>query len=127
MIDRKCSRCHAFEPIRDSSHKSGYGFYCRECNNARRREWSAKNKERVRELARESRTEWCGFKYETAITRTTHGTRQSRERGLDAYGGKCECCGETRREFLTIDHIHGGGQRHRKTLTDYFFRWLARE
>lgn len=27
--------------------------------------------------------------------------------GIRAYGGRCACCGESRIEFLTIDHIHG--------------------
>ena len=33
---------------------------------------------------------------------------------ISAYGGKCALCGETHWEFLTIDHIHGGGTRHRR-------------
>jgi hypothetical protein len=32
------------------------------------------------------------------------------------YGEKCECCGETTREFLAIDHVHGGGNAHRSEL-----------
>lgn len=27
--------------------------------------------------------------------------------GIAAYGGKCQCCGESQVEFLTIDHING--------------------
>lgn len=37
------------------------------------------------------------------------------------YGGdtpSCECCNEQRYEFLTIDHINGGGGKHRKELGD---------
>jgi hypothetical protein len=26
---------------------------------------------------------------------------------------KCVCCGETERDFLTLDHINGGGGQHR--------------
>jgi len=29
---------------------------------------------------------------------------------------RCECCGETLIEFLGIDHINGGGSRHRKEI-----------
>ena len=32
---------------------------------------------------------------------------------ITSYGGKCSLCGETHPEFLTIDHINGGGTRHR--------------
>lgn len=38
---------------------------------------------------------------------------------LSNYGGKpprCACCGEDRYEFLTLDHIDGGGNRHRREL-----------
>lgn len=32
------------------------------------------------------------------------------------YGLKCNCCGEKEYKFLTIDHIYGGGQKHRREL-----------
>ena len=35
---------------------------------------------------------------------------------LDHYGGKCVCCGETRDFFLGIDHIGGGGNKHRRAI-----------
>ena len=41
---------------------------------------------------------------------------------------KCDCCGETILEFLTIDHKNGGGNQHRKRLgtrgSGMFYRWL---
>lgn len=45
------------------------------------------------------------------------------------YGGaKCVCCGETEGGFLTIDHINGGGNIHRKAIKTVggkdFYRWL---
>jgi hypothetical protein len=45
-------------------------------------------------------------------------------------GGKmaCACCGETTLEFLGIDHINGGGTKHRKKLGNpggfVFYIWL---
>jgi len=30
------------------------------------------------------------------------------------YGGKCVCCGETRVEFLTFDHMNNDGNKDRK-------------
>lgn len=35
---------------------------------------------------------------------------------IDGYGGRCACCGETERAFLTIDHVNGGGGQERKGL-----------
>lgn len=31
---------------------------------------------------------------------------------LEAYGAVCACCGESQYEFLTLDHINGGGGAH---------------
>lgn len=41
--------------------------------------------------------------------------RKIRERLFAGYGGKCVCCGETRFEFLALDHVNGGGREERKT------------
>jgi hypothetical protein len=44
------------------------------------------------------------------------------------YGGRCECCGEREMTFLTIDHIEGGGERHRQKVGwgTQFYRWLRK-
>ena len=49
---------------------------------------------------------------------------------IEAYGGKCACCGERTFEFLTIDHIGGGGRQHRSRTGHQLnglplYRWLA--
>src|SRR5579859_8227770 len=36
---------------------------------------------------------------------------------LDHYGWACACCGETVVAFLCIDHVNGGGNKHREELT----------
>ena len=50
-----------------------------------------------------------------------------RDEVIEGYGGKCTCCGETLREFLTIDHIHGDGKKDgelgRRGGRD-LYRWL---
>lgn len=61
---------------------------------------------------------------------------------FNAYGGaKCSCCGEKHVEFLTIDHVDGGGAEHRRTLASelgwkasstgmtgyHFYSWLAKQ
>jgi hypothetical protein len=54
-----------------------------------------------------------------------------RDRILEHYGGEiphCECCGEKHKEFLTIDHIDGGGAEQRKDglRGQSFYLWLIR-
>lgn len=57
-------------------------------------------------------------------------TAQQRFQCLMHYSNgviQCECCGELEYEFLTIDHINGGGQKQLKELKRIgtnFYRWL---
>jgi predicted restriction endonuclease len=52
-------------------------------------------------------------------------TLKWRKEVLAHYGGKCVCCGETTFEFLAMDHIHGGGNKHRKQLKhNDMCRWI---
>ena len=42
------------------------------------------------------------------------------------YGGnppKCSCCGESTYQFLSIDHIKGGGNKHRKAVKAQNLYW----
>lgn len=45
---------------------------------------------------------------------------------LEYYGHKCECCGEFRSEFLAVDHINGGGKKHRRKIGENIHYWLVR-
>lgn len=53
--------------------------------------------------------------------------RALRLAAITHYGGRCECCGETRFEFLAIDHRNGGGSEHRRReVKGPIERWLKR-
>ena len=39
---------------------------------------------------------------------------------------RCACCGEEHIEFLTIDHVGGGGNKHRKEINNELYGWLRR-
>lgn len=46
---------------------------------------------------------------------------------MEAYGHECECCGERSAEFLAMDHVYGGGNKHRKTIgCANIYLWLKR-
>lgn len=46
------------------------------------------------------------------------------------YGGnppQCACCGEKTYEFLCIDHINGGGGKHRKSFKNgHYMNWIRK-
>jgi len=82
----------------------------------RRRKYYAENRERMKAASRKWRSEH------------REAYRKRKRRVFAAYGGKCACCGESHVEFLTIDHIDGGGTQHRKKLKVEggagIYRWL---
>lgn len=80
---------------------------------------SARGKEAKRKRRAEGR-----IPYETA----SH--RRMRLALLAHYSGgvpTCACCGETRIEFLSLDHVNGGGARHRAGLRGNASRSIYRD
>lgn len=50
-----------------------------------------------------------------------------RNKVISYYGGKCNCCGENLYEFLSIEHLDGGGTKHRKELSSpNIDRWIIK-
>jgi len=45
---------------------------------------------------------------------------------IAAYGGQCECCAVNVSQFLTVDHVAGGGKAHRKKIHNNFYEYLRR-
>jgi len=92
-----------------ASFKKINSCICKKCGNKYDKEWQQNNRDSYNQLQRESK-------------------HRLRDEVIDAYGGVCKCCGETRKEFLTIDHIYGDGNKHRREMgflsSDMFYRWL---
>jgi hypothetical protein len=59
---------------------------------------------------------WRTNNHDHAKTYKRNLDQAVRKEVIDHYGGACVCCGETRLPFLSLDHKHGGGSRHRKEL-----------
>lgn len=49
-----------------------------------------------------------------------------RRKVLAHYGNQCMCCGEKTYEFLEIDHINGGGEKHRKEIGSHIVEWAIK-
>lgn len=73
--------------------------------------WRENNRERANELSRISKK-----RYEES----------AKKKVFDYYGRECACCGEKEMMFLTIDHIDGGGTKHRKKMGEKITTWLLR-
>lgn len=79
------------------------------------RKYKAKNRElglcdRCKKPQLEGKTQ-CKECSEAAINKA----RKLRRDVFGIYDNKCRCCGEKREEFLTIDHVNGGGGQERKS------------
>lgn len=46
---------------------------------------------------------------------------------IEAYGGRCSCCGEADPAFLSVDHVNNDGAEHRREIgRGSLYWWLRR-
>ena len=43
---------------------------------------------------------------------------------MEAYGGTCQCCGESKLEFLALDHINKDGAKERREVGSSYSIYL---
>jgi len=130
---KKCTKCHKLKLLSDFTpnklYKDGLTYWCKLCISrysklkyhldpsfAKRLNknniiWQKKNKDKIRYNLLK-----LAYKYKTkAINHYSNGTNS------------CSCCGEQHIEFLSINHINGGGNQHRKKVNKsgwLFLKWL---
>lgn len=95
----------------------------REKRNAKNREWYRKNAEarKVKQsIYRKENKEKVNAA--TRIWQKAH-IRQLRKEMIDAYGGKCTCCGESEPIFLQLDHINNDGNVERRKHGNHVVEW----
>lgn len=109
-----CTKCQQAKPKttqyfwQHKRSKTGFSWWCIDCSRAYAKEkgprsnkkWYTRNSEQKRAYA--------------------HTWRKAlRLQILQHYSGQeiplCACCGDTHLEFLALDHINGGGTKHRKS------------
>ncbi len=54
------------------------------------------------------------FATSKVLSHVSKPTKTLKQKVIKAYGGKCECCGISEHDFLTIDHIYRDGKEDRK-------------
>ena len=102
----------------------------RDRHNLLRRVWYRKNKDKILKKSKE----WQFVNKERCLKRRHQRTEELKEKILRYYGGgsvECVLCGENRIPTLSIDHIDGGGTKHRKETGihggKHMYRWLEKE
>src|SRR5688572_6031846 len=61
--------------------------------------------------------QYCAYHLEQIRSKLARQRQTLKLCAFNQYGGAvCKCCGETRTEFLSIDHVQGGGGKHRKEI-----------
>lgn len=89
------------------------------------RKYREKHKEELREKQREYDLTKRVRNKEADRRRNAKLRRRNKELVFNHYGRSCACCRENHEEFLTIDHILGGGNAHRKTIGN-IYAWLVK-
>lgn len=107
-----------------------YGERCRICRRVKEKEYRTKNKISLKykeynkeyqathqEHLRECAKRWRAENKDVIKAKKLEAHRAQRKmlwaKAIEFFG-PCACCGETRIEFLSIDHINGGGNAERK-------------
>ena len=73
--------------------------------------------------------EWYYKNREKRIESQKRAVLKLKDNIFERYGNCCACCNESHREFLIIDHIDGGGNKHRKEMTrngQAIYHWLRK-
>ncbi len=121
-----CSKCKTSKTIdnfyKDKRRKDGLSCWCRDCSNRSKVLSYRKNPQpyikRIIAYHDKDPEKWRKYakEYKMKLKREV----------MDKYGGKCKCCGEKELVFLTIDHINGGGNKHRKIIGKNIYVWLKK-
>jgi len=127
---KTCATCSLEKPISDFYLVKGRPRkHCKECTKQHMRNKHHTHykhipefRERVRRYGREHHH----LNKEANNKRISENHRKERNLCIQHYGPDCKCCGESRYEFLAIDHINGGGRKHRKVIGGKLARWLVR-
>lgn len=123
LASKRCNQCGEVKPLsefrRVKRSSDARRTQCRACCTVSSRRYRAADPEAaVRANRKGKRAAW----------------KRDREAVFAHYGTSCACCGDT--ENLTIDHVNGGGNAHRRELSGrdaaggggvLFYRWLVKQ
>lgn len=114
-MEKKCTKCGELKTVscfsKSKYYKDGFHIYCKPCRVKLNRENFLNHPETQRVYKRK----W---------------NASHKEKVFLHYGkGEIECamCGFSDARALTIDHVEGGGNKHRKEVgSNYVYRWIVK-
>lgn len=145
---RICKTCGIEKPLLSDFNSNGSGRRrnsCKACESAKQRakymsdteKYRARNKENYaknRTARRAGAVEYYAENRDSILAANKRYREQNGEQiaarmrryradlkceMIEAYGGKCSCCGEAEPAFLTIEHTRGDGAEHRRMLGSF--------
>lgn len=110
---KTCTRCHEAKPESEFyTNRGRLNAHCKICARGLTGAYRLSHPEKLRQYLKE-------------YTPKRH--RFLKEAALAKIGMCCACCGESRFEFLTIDHVNNDGHLHRKAMRhDNLYWWFSK-
>lgn len=133
-VKKRCSFCKKLLPkikfCKNKYLKDGLNHRCRKCVSSEKKKWYKRNPNYFKDHAKKWRKANPEIYKRSAAQARSIYVIKIKDRVFSYYGRKCKCCGEAEIKFLTIDHIKGGGRKHREALgiKDGFsiYSWLVK-
>jgi hypothetical protein len=141
LESKNCYTCKSSKPLLDfyprKDSKDGFTGSCKNCTKNRTNNYYSLNKNKVkartaihgRKITKEKSDPWSARKERAKRRRLAQ--RKSCILHYSNGSNACACCGNTNYEFLAIDHINGGGNKHRKETGlpggSRFAAWLIKQ
>ena len=120
---KECRKCHTAKSLsdfpKDRTSKDGLYSRCRSCVAIEDRARRDRDPEAFKRKAAERMRKWRKHNPERVAVHYRNWYRKLKLSTLIAYSQDpptCACCGEANPGFLTIDHINGGGNAHRREV-----------
>ena len=118
------------DPEKAKKYYKEYYKKHKEQSRLKSKRWSQANREKVQKYQKEYRRKNLERLSEHNRKYWKYYSQKIRREVLSHYSGdppSCSCCGENHLEFLTIDHIYGGGNKQKKKIGKVgwaFPKWL---
>lgn len=112
LVEMACTACKINKPLsdffRNPKARNGRVNPCKACRAVKASKAYFKNRDFYNEI---QKTKKAALRAEI----------------LQAYGGRCACCGEDEPKFLAVDHIQNNGNKHRAEIgRGNYYHWLKK-